>query len=51
VIVNVVKVVVSPDVEQACALDCADSEVEVVVRPKARTAGNSANAIANPATQ
>jgi hypothetical protein len=51
VIVNVVKVVVSPDVGQACVLVCADSAVEVVVRPKARTAGNSASAMPHPATQ
>jgi hypothetical protein len=44
-------VVVSPDVGQACVLVCADSAVEVVVRPKARTAGNSASAMPHPATQ
>jgi hypothetical protein len=49
--VKVVKVVLSPDVGQACVLDCADSAVEVVVRPKARTAGSNASAMPNPATQ
>jgi hypothetical protein len=51
VIVNVVKVVVSPDVEQACVLVCADNDVEVEVWPKARVAENSASAMPNPATQ
>jgi hypothetical protein len=55
VIANVVKVVVvglvEVDVEQACVLVCADSDVEVEVRPKARTAGNSASAMTHPATQ
>ena len=50
VMVNVVKVVVDPDVGQACVLVCADSVVEVVVRPKARTAGNSARAMPQTAT-
>jgi hypothetical protein len=51
VTVNDVKVVVDPDVGQACVLDCVDSKVEVVVRPKAPTAGNSASAMTHPATQ
>ena len=51
VMVNVVKVVVDPEVGQACVLVCADSVVEVVVRPKARTAGNSASVMPHAATQ
>lgn len=48
---NVVSVTVSPDVGQVCVLDCAVSVVDVVAWPKRYGANNSADAIANPATQ